>query len=266
MNANPLRWLTPLALLITIALAINVRNATHDTSPVLELRQQVGLPRGLEKLGLALQLSRSQHDFDLIFSDPDPSKREVLRQDLLHERNATHKDYYLILGYVTLLVLLGMRTWIPKAPHPTWLRCTLVLLPLLAGLFDVFENRGLIAALESYHKSEKIPVSFTFAAWSWMKWVTLFLNFILLGWSQLRVGDKPLVGSFLREASGLLLCLAGGIGLLAVKWPSYIPPAMEIAGLALLLMGLMLFYPDTWWRRRCRLADLCWKQPKAGKF
>lgn len=262
MNANPLRWLTPLALLITMVLAYNVRNATHDTSPLLELRQQVGLPRGLEKLGLALQLARNQHDFDLIFADPDPAKRELLRKDLAHEAEATHKDYYLILGYVALLVLLGLRTWIPRAPHPTWQRCLLVAMPLLAGLFDLFENRGLIAALNSYYNNDKAPLSFTFAMWSWMKWVTLFLNFILLGWSQLRVGDKPLVGSFLREAGGLLLCLAGGIGLLSVKWPSYIPPAMEIAAFGLLLLGLMLFYPDTWWRRSCRFAELRWKQKR----
>jgi hypothetical protein len=252
MLRNHLHALTCLVLPLTIAAALWTRAVEEQYSRPQLRRAQVGFPGRVMHASVAMGLATNPAEFRAIFDDPNG-------QDSADDRKAAHdglrRDYALITGYTLLLTLLGCRTWLPGSTCPRRLRHALVVLPLLVGVCDLAENLGAEHALATYLSLSPGTVQWTAVA-SRAKWLLTFLDLALLGWAMLGLKRHPVIGAFLREFAGLILLTAGMVGLLACGFPSMIPSAFHFGCMALLPIGLMLFFRDHLWNAPFRLRDL----------
>jgi hypothetical protein len=252
---NHLRALTSVVLPLTLIAAVWTGWDQKDFSPALKRRAQLGLPGRFVSVTIAVELAGSPENLQAIFGGSKDSDLAASRQDRQIVNDGLFRDYFLIAGYTSLMLLLGLRTWQPGSPHRSRMRLLLIVLPLLVALSDVSENIGAQTALRQYPDVSAGTLHFTAVA-SWAKWILGFLQMIILGYSLLGLERKPSTGPFLRELAGLILLSAGVVGLFGIFFPSIIPNTFLFGLFAIVPIGLMLFFPDQSWKCPCRLREL----------
>lgn len=259
---NSLHRITCVLLPLTIAAAIWAGRVERGYSHALRQRAQLGLPGFFVSVPVAIELAGSPANFRKVFGvavvTGNAGIGDVSAADRNQVRQGLRRGYFLILGYTSLMIALGLRTWQPGDTHPRWMRWALVILPLIVGGSDVLENIGASRALDEFANIQPALTQMTAAA-SRIKWLSGFAEMILLGCSLL--GTSPLrddFGAFLRELAALMLLSAGVIGLTGMIAPSIIPNTFAFGLLAMLPIGLMLFFRDEGWRCDCRLRQLRW--------
>jgi hypothetical protein len=252
---NHLRALTCLVLPLTLAAAVWTGSVQKGFSPAMRYRAQLGLPGRFVSVTIAVELAGTPENLAAIFGGTERSAVDASEPDRQLVNKGLFRDYFLIAGYTSLMLLLGLRTWQPASQSRSLTRLVLVVLPLLVALSDVLENIGAQTALCHYPEMSPGILQFTARA-SWAKWILGFLQMIILGRSMLGLEHKPSTGPFLRELAGLILLSAGVVGLFGFFFPSIIPNTFLFGLFAIAPVGLMLFFPDQSWKCECRLSDL----------
>jgi hypothetical protein len=255
MMRNTLHFLTCLLLPLTIAAAMWTGSVANDYSDALKRRAQLGLPRFFVHVPVAVELADTPPDLRTIFGATEPAGLKASEGDRGLVREGLRRDFFLIVGYTALMIVLGLRTWLPGDSHRRSVRWLLVILPVVVGVSDVLENVGACMALDDIANVSPALMHFTAVA-SWTKWIAGFAQMILLGHSLL--GTPPLngAGDFLRELAGLILLTAGLVGVTGVFFPSIIPNTFVFGMFAVLPLGVMLFIRDDRWDSACRLRQL----------
>lgn len=248
-----LRVFTAAFLALTLAASGWTQEAANHFSAGLELRAHLGLPHRIMQEGIAMELACSPSEFQSVFDGGGDSSQWASRSsddksksDRFWVTQGLWRDFGLIFSYTILMMLLGLRTWKINFPCGQALRILVVIVPVIVGLCDVAENVGALITLKHYPQiSSAVP--FWTAIASHAKWLFAFLGMILLGWSLVNVGDDPKIGVFLRETAALILLLAGFFGLVATFFPSMIPMTFICGMFAVVPLGFMLVFPDSWW-------------------
>ena len=195
-----------------------------------------GLPAGYRNPVLALELVKDGQDIDQINGAEGGIAIPFVTKQV-------YKDFGYIVLYVVLFCWLGFLFAIKQAPEKPWLGWLIAACVIVAGVLDVLENRGMLAALKAQGEgTNSLANSIRYPSLG--KWALLFVFSCLLGLLLVQYRGVLRLTSllfFIAALSGL-----AGVVLNLVRPRFYVmfPVAILCLGLGLLSIAIVCtFWP-----------------------
>ena len=211
-----MRWLAPVCAVLIVVLAgiLGWMTATRKFEP------EPIVPRGLGSAIVGIELAVSAAEVHSLFRDPfGCHNRDIFRGQI-------YEDWYFIGTY--WLLLCGLGGLLGFRPSIGWrmLAGVVVLLATGAAIFDVFENRGILAMIDLAPQDLKDVAALETREFSLVKWLCFFASLVPI--SLVFLVHKPVglefdgresVGRFARgclRMAGVFLLMASVVGLAGV--------------------------------------------------
>lgn len=194
------------------------------------------LPGGYSNPVLALELVSSGEDIDRI-------KRAEGGRAVPFLTTQVYKDFGYIVLYVVLFSWLGFLFAIKQAPEKPWLGWLIAICVIVAGLLDLLENRGMLAALKT-EGTNSLANSIRYPSLG--KWALLFVFSLVLAFLLVQYrGALRLTALlfFIAALSGL-----AGVVMNLIRPHFYVVFPAAIIGLGLGLLSIAIVC--TFWPRR----------------
>jgi len=235
-----MKWLALICALLIVALAgiAGWMTATQKFDP------EPSVPRGLGSAGLGLQLANSAAETHALFRDPfGCHNRDIFRGQI-------HEDWYFIGTYWSLLA--GLGGLLAFRPSIGWrvLAAVVVLLATGAAIFDVFENRGILAMIDLIPQDLNDAAALKTREASLVKWGFFFaalgpISLVFLGRKSVAPEflGRESAGGFARALAalaGVCLLVASVVGLAGLVYNPAIPWAVLALSLGLIPAFLVL--------------------------
>ena len=167
------------------------------------------LPAGYENPVLALELAQTGAEIEKIKQDSSTSKcGTVTASEFLFDQ--IKRDWALIVIYVLFFSVLALVLWRSTSSGFKLTSGIAVGCAFAAGILDVFENRGMIAALKTT-ANDSLANSIRYP--SLAKWALFYLTCLLIGFFFLWAKDLVATPTF---GFGLFFLLAGLVGIVGV--------------------------------------------------
>ncbi|GEP41109.1 hypothetical protein [Brevifollis gellanilyticus] len=238
-SLKPIFWLTIVAWLITLVTTLIMRGEADWSRSMIRL-QDLGFDYGGTSPIVALGLAGGQEGIDKLL----PPHLKSGRHDRDVATAITQWDFAFIVGYASLFILLVLRQ------KKGALRSLQIGLVILGALLDVVENFELLAAI--YRAPGWIPfLPKLLATAATVKWMALFLVFVLLGYAELTQSTYDTLPAFWRCLMGVLMLLGGVVGF---WWMGGLHSGLLIqngyafAVASLAILPVRFFTPDGNWR------------------
>jgi hypothetical protein len=222
-----MKWLAKTcALSIVVLTGIVVwMSATRRFDP------EPSVPRGLNSAILGIELANSAAEVHGLFGDPSGShNREVFRGQI-------YEDWFFIGGYWSLLAGLGGLMAFGTSVKWRVLAVIVVLMTTAAAIFDVFENRGILAMIDRMPQDLDDAVALRTRTASLFKWGCSFAALGLISLMFLSFKSICRACPCCAIGAGVFLFVASVLGLAGLAYN----PAISWAVIPLLLGFIFAF-------------------------
>ncbi|MES2594623.1 MAG: hypothetical protein V4662_04780 [Verrucomicrobiota bacterium] len=237
-SLKPIFWLTILAWVLTLVTTLIMRGEADWSRAMIRL-QDLGFDYGGTSPIVALGLAGGQDGIDKLL----PPHLASGRHDRDVAASITLWDFGFIVGYASLFILLILRQ-----KRGAW-RLFQLGLVVFGALMDVVENLELLAAI--FRGPDWVPfLPKLLAAAATVKWMTLFLVFLLLGYAELTQSTYSTLPAFWRCLMAVFMLLGGVVGL---WWLGGINSGLLIQNgyafgvVSLAILPVRFFTPDGNW-------------------
>ena len=188
-----------------------------------------GLPAGYTSPVLALELAANGADIDAINRSEGGKSAAFIKKQL-------SKDFGYIAIYVVFFTCLALLLTELLSDGSKYLSLAAGVCAVLAGVFDLFENLGMLKALSTTAATDSLANSIRYP--SLAKWALFFVCCLLVGLILLRLQGWLLI-------AGLAFLIAAILGLsgviLNLIWPRFywmFPVSISVLGLGIICIAI----------------------------
>lgn len=227
-------WLTILAWILTVVMTWVIKDQENWSLHMTRLRD-LGFDYGGTSPIIALELAENRQSIDRML----PEYLATSEGDRAVIAAMVKADYFYILGYASLLVLLVLRQ-----KSSRW-RTVQIALACSVALLDVAENLQLMAAI---HSQGAVP--WLLAGSATAKWMIFFLVLMLVGYAELTQSTYRTLPAFWRCVSAMLMIVGGLAGcwwMGGLKSGLLIQNGYVFVMAALALLPVRFLMPDGRW-------------------